>query len=281
MKSKEITYISNKQNWRLYIRDVFRFWQLIVQIAIRNIVVRYKQSLLGVLWALLDPILTLLIFIFVFGVLLQFRAAESTVPFPLIVISGLIGWQLFSLTLSIVGDSLLASQHILKQIYFPRIILCIGASFAVLVDFLIMLGVFFVILIIYRVPITPRTALVVPLLVHTYLLGLGVGLIISTLNIRYRDFKHVVPLMLKLGFYLSPVPYTIAAVVGQSRFPGWVAGLYFYNPMVGPINAMRWALLGTELRVESLWYSLAFTGVVLVLGVVVFFKREAVLADEA
>ena len=281
MKSKEIIHISNKQNWRLYIRDVFRFWQLIVQIAIRNIVVRYKQSLLGVLWALLDPILTLLIFIFVFGVLLQFRATESTAPFPLIVISGIIGWQLFALTLSIVGDSLIASQHILKQIYFPRIILCIGASFAVLVDFVIMLAVFFVILIIYRVPLTPRAMLVVPLLVHTYLLGLGVGLIISTLNIRYRDFKHVVPLMLKLGFYLSPVPYTIAAVVGQSRFPEWVVGLYFYNPMVGPINAMRWALLGTELRAGSLWYSLAFTGVMLVLGVVVFFKREAMLADEA
>ena len=272
--------ITSRPSFTRYLRDLFYHKQLIPQIAYRNLVVRYKQSILGVLWALLDPIFTLLIFIFVFGVLLNFRSDNTAVPYPLIIISGLVGWQLFSLNLSAVGDSLLAGEHILKKIYFPRIILAIGASLTILVDFLIVLLFFIIILIIYRIDLSARMLWIVPLIAHAFLLGFGPGLIISSLNIRFRDFKHIVPLILRLGFYLSPVPYTIELIVNQARFPEWVVNIYFINPLIGVINAFRWALLDTELHAPALIYSICFMCICLVCGIFIFFKRESIIADE-
>ena len=203
MKTREIT---NKTVFSLYVKDVLATRSLIAQLTVRNIVVKYKNSLLGILWALLEPVATFIIFILIFGVLGRLGDIDSAVPYPLIIISGIVCWQFFALNLGAVGDSLISADHIIKKVYFPHIILSISASLAILTEFFIIFLCFCVALLAYQVPLTFKVLWAIPIIVHIYLAALGPGLCMAALNIKYRDFKHLVPIILRLGFYVSPLP---------------------------------------------------------------------------
>ena len=271
--------ITNKMNAREYFHDVRRSYGLIMQFVVRNIVVKYKNSFLGILWALLEPVCTLLIFIFVFGVLGRFNLSNNAIPYPLIVISGIVCWQFFSTNLVALGDSLIAGEHILKKIYFPHIIMSISASLAVIVEFLVVLCCFVVALLLYRVPLSLRALWALPVIAQIYLLAVGPGLLMATLNLKYRDFKHLIPLILRLGFYVCPIAYSIELVINQQRFAPWVVNAYFLNPMVGPITTFRWAFFGGALHIPSLLFSLGFSVTFFAIGLFVFIKNEASLVD--
>ena len=276
MQTLEIT---NTVNIRAYFRDVLRSQGLIMQLVMRNIVVKYKNSFLGIVWALLEPVCTLFIFIFIFGVLGRFNVSDSAVPYPLVVISGIVCWQFFSTNMVALGDSLIAGEHILKKIYFPHIIMSISASLSIFVEFLVVLCCLVVTLLLYRVPLSLRALWALPIIAQIYLLAIGPGLLMATLNLKYRDFKHLIPLVLRLGFYVCPIAYPIDLVINQQRFAPWVVNLYFCNPMVGPITAFRWALFGGTVHIPSLIFSLGFSVIFFAMGLFVFVKNEALLVD--
>jgi len=155
-----------------------------------------------------------------------------------------------------------------------------SASLAVFIEFFIVFCCFCVALIIYRIPFTWNLLWVFPVIIHIYFLALGPGLLIATLNIKYRDFKHLVPLILRLGFYLCPIAYSLELVFNQQRFADWVVDMYFFlNPMVGPIMAFRWAVFGDMLYMPALLASIGVTTVFFALGVSIFLRNEASLVD--
>lgn len=275
MRTLEIT---NKISLRLYLKDLIGVRGLIFQLAMRDIIVKYKNSLLGIMWALLEPVATLLIFVTIFSVFIRFDTSSQGIPYSLLVVSGIVCWQFFQLNLDAIGDSLYSSEHILKKVYFPHIALSLSASLGVLIEFFIIVFCFLVMLFIYRVELTWRALLAIPIIIHTYLIALGPGLCIAALNVKYRDFKHLIPIVLRLGFYLCPIAYPVSLVLDQD-YAQWVFILYGLNPMVGALSAFRWAFFATPVYPPFIISSLIFSLVFLPFGIFVFLKNENKLVD--
>lgn len=247
---------------------------LIAQLAKKEVLVRYKQTLLGIVWALLQPLCIMLVFTLVFGVFAGLSGSESKVPYPLLVLTGLLCWQLFSQVISSAGDSLVNNAHILTKIYFPRMIFPISSSLSSFLELLISLFLFLGFCVYYQVPLSFKALCAVLFSLQTYFLALGLGFIVASLNVRYRDFKHVVPVVLRLGFYLSPIGYGLEFVPERYR------NIYIYNPVVGLINGFRWSLLNEPLDIKSIQVSLIFTVFFLLLGYYFFMRMEKKFADE-
>ena len=247
---------------------------LIVQLAKKEVLVRYKQTFLGIVWALLQPLFIMLVFSLVFGIFAGLSDAESKIPYSLLVLTGFLCWQLFSQVISSAGDSLINNAHILKKIYFPRIIFPISSSLSSFLEFLISLSLFLGFCFYYQVSLSYKAFFSVLLSFQTYCLALGIGLIVASLNVRYRDFKHIIPVILRLGFYISPIGY------GMDFVPERYRDIYSYNPVVGIINGFRWSLLSEPLDMRALLISLIFTIVFLLIGYCFFMSMERKFADE-
>lgn len=275
MRTLEIT---NKISFRRYLQDLISVRGLIFQLAIRDIIVKYKNSLLGIMWALLEPIATLLVFVGIFSVLLRFDTSDQGVPYALLVISGIVCWQFFQLNLSEIGDSLYSNEHILKRVYFPHIALSISASLGIAIEFLILVICFLVMLLFYQIDFTWRALLAIPIIIQVYFIALGPGLCIAALNVKYRDFKHLIPIVLRLGFFLCPIAYPINVIFDQD-YGQWFLVLYGLNPMVGAISAFRWAFFGIPVYLPFIISSLLFSLLFLPLGIFVFLKNETKLVD--
>jgi lipopolysaccharide transport system permease protein len=241
-------------------------------LAWRDIVVRYKQTAIGVAWALLRPAATMLVFI-------AFRRLagiqSGTAPEPLLVFAAVLPWQFFSTALTESSSSLIGNANLISKVYFPRLIIPAAAVATALVDFAITLGLLAGLMLWYGV--APGWALLAlpAFVVLAFALALGVGVWLAALNVEYRDFRYIVPFVVQFGLFVSPVAFTLSTVPEQWR------ALYALNPMVGIIEGFRWSILGngTALHLEAVALSTIVTSAALFLGVWYFRRMERSFAD--
>ncbi|MDB6114146.1 MAG: Transport permease protein, partial [Lacunisphaera sp.] len=222
---------------RHYWGDLWRFRELLGFLAWRDIKVRYKQTTLGVLWALIQPAVTLAVFTFIFGKLAAMPAGH--VPYPLLVLCGLLPWQLFSAAFSNAGGSLVSNTHLISKVYFPRLIVPLSSVAVALIDFAIVLVLLAVLCAWWQFVPDWRIIFLPLFIVLTLLTAIGTGLWLTALTVKYRDFRFVVPFLLQVGLFLSPVGFS------STNLPNW-RFVYSLNPMVGAIDGFRWCLLHGE-----------------------------------
>jgi lipopolysaccharide transport system permease protein len=257
---------------RHYWADLWRFRELLGFLAWRDIKVRYKQTALGILWALIQPAVTLAVFTFIFGKLAGMPAGHA--PYPLLVLAGLLPWQLFAAAFSNASGSLVANTHLISKIYFPRLIVPLASVAVALIDFAVVL-LLLVSLCIWWQFMPDWRLLFLPLfIVLTLVAALGTGLWLTALTVKYRDFRFVVPFLLQVGLFLSPVGFS------STNLPNWRL-LYSFNPMVGAIDGFRWCLLHGEpvLNPLNLTVSVGMALALLFSGLWYFRRTERTFAD--
>jgi len=258
---------------RQYWRDLWCYRELFYFLAWRDLLVRYKQTFVGVGWSLIRPLLTMLVLTVVFGKL--GKMPSGGVPYPLLVLCGMLPWQFFSTAMTESGNSLVGNSNLISKVYFPRLVIVGSSVITSFVDFLIS-AVFLVVLMIWYRYAPPAAVLFLPFFVLlAFGASLGVGLWISALMVEYRDFRFIVPFMVQFGLYISPVGFQSSIVPAKFRL------LYGLNPMVGVIDGFRWCLLGARGGVYWLGLVIAvFDVIVLVASGIWYFRRtEQTFAD--
>jgi lipopolysaccharide transport system permease protein len=271
--TRPLTIITSEPDGTHYWRDLWASRELLAMMVWRDLVVRYKQTAMGLSWAFLRPVATMLVFTFVFGRLAGLPSHGA--PYALLVFAGLLPWLFFSASFSDASNSVIGNANIVSKVYFPRLIIPISSVIVGLVDFLLALLVYLVLSIIYGHP-PGWQVLALPLfLLQLCLLILGCGLWVSALGVWYRDFRHLLPVVLQLGAYLSPVGFASTVVPEKWRL------LYSLNPMVGLIDGFRWSLLGEgqPLNWPPIGISLAITILLLLPGLRFFRRSEHHFAD--
>ena len=257
---------------RHYWADLWRFRELLGFLAWRDIKVRYKQTVLGVLWALIQPAVTLVVFTFIFGKLAGMPAGNA--PYPLLVLCGLLPWQLFSAAFSNASSSLVANTHLISKVYFPRLIVPLASIAVALIDFVVVLVLLTSLCLWWQFAPDWRIIFLPVFIVLTLLTAIGTGLWLTALTVKYRDFRFVVPFLLQIGLFLSPVGFS------STNLPNWRL-VYSLNPMVGAIDGFRWCLLRGEPAVQpvNLAISTGMTLLLLVSGLWYFRRTERGFAD--
>jgi lipopolysaccharide transport system permease protein len=255
---------------RNYWRDLWDYRELLYFLAWRDIVVRYKQTAIGIAWALIRPALTMLVFV-------AFRKLaalpSTTVPAPVFVLAAVLPWQFFASALSESSSSLIGNANLISKVYFPRLIIPAAAVVTSLVDFTLTLGLLALVMAWYGVEPGWQIVALPAFVAMTFGLSLGLGLLFAALNVEYRDFRYVVPFIVQFGLFVSPVAFATADVPESWRM------LYALNPLVGIIDGFRWALLGGALDVATVWIALAVTAATIAVGVWYFRKMECSFAD--
>jgi lipopolysaccharide transport system permease protein len=257
---------------RLNLRDIWEYRELLYFLVWRNIKVRYKQTALGAAWAVLQPVLTMLIFTLLFGRLA--KVPSDGIPYPVFALTALLPWQLFAFALTESSNSLVGSQNLITKVYFPRLIVPLSSILAGLVDFAISFLALLVMMIYYHV--TPgKTVVWLPaFLLLALTTALSVGLWLSALNVKYRDVRYTIPFMTQFWMLATPVAYSSSLIPEPWR--KW----YGLNPMAGVVEGFRWALLGKSGGVGPLlWVSLAAVLLLLTGGLFYFRRTEATFAD--
>ncbi len=260
---------------RQYWRDLWRYRELFYFLAWRDILVRYKQTAIGVAWALIRPLLTMLVFTVIYS---KVAGLTSTIPYAILVFAALLPWQFFATALAEASNSLIGNANLISKVYFPRLVVPAGAVITSLVDFLISFLILLVLMAWYR--FLPGWQFVtLPLwTAWAFLAALGPGLYITALNVKYRDFRYVIPFIVQFGLYVSPVGFSSAVLTERLHVSRM---LYSLNPIVGVIDGFRWAIGGNSepLYWPGLAVSAAMTVFFLWLGVWYFRKMERTFAD--
>jgi lipopolysaccharide transport system permease protein len=263
---------------RQYLRDLWRYRELLVFLAWRNVTVQYKQTLIGVAWAVIRPVATMLILVLVFGKLA--RLDPGGVDYPLLVLSGMLPWQLFASGMSEAGNSLVTNNNLVAKVYFPRLIVPLSATGVSLVDFLVTCPILAYLLVSDSHHIVPTwRLLVLPVfLLLAWLAAAGAGMWLSALNVRYRDVRYVMPFVVQFGLYLSPVGFSLRTL---KNVPEAYKALYAFNPMVGTIEGVRWSLFGAGAAPEPFALVLApvMIAALFVSGLWYFWRTERTFAD--
>jgi homopolymeric O-antigen transport system permease protein len=257
-----------------YWRDLWRYRELFYFLAWRDILVRYKQTVIGIAWALIRPFLTMLIFTFIFGKVAKLQAPGS-IPYPLLVFAALLPWQFFSTALSEASNSLIGNANLISKIYFPRLIVPAGSVITSFVDFLVTLALMAGMMVWYGF-LPDWRLLALPLFMAlAFGSAFGAGLWLCALNVRFRDFRHIVPFIVQFGLYISPVGFSSNIVPEGLRL------IYSCNPMVGVIDGFRWSLLGGQspLVVPALIVSVLITLALCLSGTWYFRRTEKTFAD--
>jgi lipopolysaccharide transport system permease protein len=259
---------------RQYWHDLWLYRELFYVLAWRDVAVKYKQTALGILWAVLQPVITTAIFTVIFGRLA--KVPSEGLPYPLLVLAGMLPWQFFAAALTNSSQSLVSNAQLISKTYFPRIIVPSAATVTSMVDFLITFGLVLVMMAWYHIFPTWRFVALPFLMVLAFFTALGPGLFITALNVKYRDFRYIMPFFIQIGVYVSPAGFPSTIVDDK-----WWAPLYALNPMVGVIDAFRWALLGGRggITLETFSLSLAVTILLLIAGTRYFRATEQNFAD--
>ncbi len=256
----------------LDLREIWQFRDLLVILMTRDVKLRYKQTLLGVIWVILQPLIASLIFAVIFGRLAGLPS--SGVPYLLFVYAGLLPWNFFAGALQRAGNSLVGDSKLISKVYFPRMVIPIASSAAVLVDFAVALVVMCGLLVIEHWPLTWNILALPFLLLILMLISIGVSLFISAFNVYYRDFTYALPFIVQVWMYASPVVYS------GDLIPNLAKPFYAINPIVGVIDGFRWCLLGTgAFPTVSLSFSLVLGIVLFIAGGLVFQRVEQNFAD--
>jgi lipopolysaccharide transport system permease protein len=254
-----------------WLSEIWRSREILYFLAWRDVKVRYKQAALGVAWAVLQPLFTMVTFTFFFGRLAGIPS--NGVPYPLFSYSALLLWTYFSITLAQVGNSLIANSGLITKIYFPRVLLPAAAAFGGLLD-LVVGSVFLVGMMFYYRVVPHWTILLTPIFVaQTALLVMGVGMLLAALNVRYRDVKYTIPFLTQIGLFVTPIIYPVSFL--PHRYQGWLA----LNPMAGLIEGFRGCLLGVGTDWALVASSWAITLLLLLIGALHFRSTERVFAD--
>ncbi|NES94971.1 MAG: ABC transporter permease [Desertifilum sp. SIO1I2] len=260
---------TEKQYWK----DLWRYRELFYFLAWRDILVRYKQTAIGVAWALIRPFLTMVVFSVVFGKLANLP--NEGAPYPILVFAALLPWQLFATALSSCSESLLGNANLISKVYFPRLIVPTSAVIVSFVDFMIS-GIILLGLMAWYNFIPDWRIITLPFFIAiAFAAALGGGLWFAALNVKYRDFRYIVPFIVQFGLYISPVGFSSTIVPERWRL------LYSFNPMVGVIDGFRWAILGDKfsLYLPGFILSLFFVGILCASGVWYFRRTERTFAD--
>jgi lipopolysaccharide transport system permease protein len=259
---------------RHYWRDLWQYRELFQILAWRDIAVRYKQTVIGTAWALVRPLLTTVVFTIVFGKLAKLPP-DGTAPYALMVFSGILPWSFFATAVTDASNSLIGNANLISKVYFPRLIVPIAAVMVAFVDFLVGFAILVILMIWYGFAPNWHVFLLPAFAAIAFMVSLGIGAWITALNVKYRDFRYIIPFMVQLGLYLSPVGFSSSIIPDNWRLP------YSLNPMVGVIDGFRWCLLGSEsqLYLPGFWLSLGIAAFILWLGIRRFKKMEKGFAD--
>lgn len=263
---------ADKQYWW----DLWRYRELLVFLTIRDISVRYKQTIIGVAWAVIRPVLTAAILVVIFSRVAGLDSGD--VPYSLMVLSGMLAWQLFSTGMSAASESLVANANLVSKIYFPRLLVPMSSIGVSLVDFLITLPILFITMLWYNYVPGWQIVLMPLFVLLAILASLSVGLWLCAINVKYRDFRYALPFLVQFGLYVTPVGFTLAAVQERSPTFAWIMSI---NPATGVIEGFRWSLLGQAegFNLQTMAISLTVIVVLLVTGIRYFRSTEKTFAD--
>lgn len=265
---------SKKRSFFPDFRELARYKDLFWTLAWRDFKVRYAQTTIGLIWALIQPIITILILSLVFG---KFVGVKTSVPHLVYTVSGVSLWSYFSYVLSNSGSSIITNQEMVKKIYFPRIIIPLSKAIVGLIDFGITLIILIVLMIYFQINPSSNFWLAPFFLIIGIIAALGAGIWLSALTVRYRDFQHVVPFIVQVGMYITPIAYP--AEFATQQLPEWAADIYFLNPMAGVIQGFRWSLFGGDPPGTFFVISVVMVLFIFVSGLFYFQKVEAEMAD--
>ncbi len=257
---------------RQYWRDLWRYRELFYFLAWRDILVRYKQTVIGVAWAVIRPLLTMIVLTFIFGNLA--KMPSGGVPYPILVFCGMLPWQFFATAFSESGNSLVSNAGMISKVYFPRLVVPVSSVITSFVDFLISAVIMALMMVYYKYLPGPSILVLPAFVILAFATAFGSGLWISALMVRYRDFRYIVPFVVQFGLYISPVGFSSNVVPDEWRL------LYSLNPMVGVIDGFRWAILG-ESNIYWPGFYISVTGVIFLIisGIWYFRKTERTFAD--
>ncbi len=266
---------ADKPKWKINLKELWQYRDLFLILAYRDLRVRYAQTFLGLLWAVIQPLATLIIFTVVFGRVAKVDTGD--IPYPLFAVAGLGAWSYFSFVLNQSGNSIIGAQEMVKKIYFPRLVIPLSKALVGFVDFAI--AMLFIIILMFYYGITPSSSIIyLPVFILlTIISALAVGIWLSALTIRYRDFQHIVPFLVQFGLYATPVGYQAKDVI--NNLPEWGTYLYYANPMAGIVEGFRWSILGGDAPSTYAYFSFSIVILLFLSGLYYFKRVERVMAD--
>jgi lipopolysaccharide transport system permease protein len=266
------TIITAKKSWKELLSELWEYREVFLFLGWRDILVHYKQTAIGIVWVVLRPLLTVLIFTIIFS---RIAGIESSIaPYPLIVFTAMLAWQFFVDMLIYASNSFLANQELVSKVYFPRMILPASRILCGLVDFCVALLFYFLLSFIRYQFIPPLQIVFFPLfVVWLILVSFSISLLFASLIVRYRDFRHIVPFISQLGLYCTSVGFSLSMV------PKKLVMLLGINPLVGVINGFRWALLAEPLQINTMIVSLVMTGIITIISLLYFKSAQDTFAD--
>lgn len=270
---KNTTIIQAGKHDRQYLIDLWKYRELFFFLSWRDILVRYKQTVIGVAWSIIRPILTMIVFTIIFGKIA--KLPSGNVPYPILVFVALLPWQFFANALQTGSSSLISNAGMISKLYFPRMIIPASSIIVAFIDFIISFIILIVLMFWYRFVPDWRVVTIPLFLILAILLTLGAGFLISSLNVKYRDFQYIVPFIVQLGLYISPVGFSSDIIPQKWKI------IYSLNPMVGIIDGFRWAFFGTQSNylMLSIVFSIVIIILILFIGIWYFRKTERTFAD--
>jgi lipopolysaccharide transport system permease protein len=270
----EVIVIEPGRHERNYWGDLWRYRELFRVLAWRDLAVRYKQTIIGVAWAVIRPLLTMVVFTIIFGRIAKLPS-DGSAPYPLMVFAGMLPWTFFATGLSEASNSLVNNANLISKVYFPRLIVPTATVVVAFVDFLITFALLMVLMVWYRFMPGWYMAVLPGFVVLAFVTAMGPALWITALNVKYRDFRYVIPFIVQFGLYVSPVGFSSSVVPEEWRL------LYSLNPMVGVIDGFRWCILGGQrpLYLPGLIVSVLVAGFLLWFGIRRFRRTEKSFAD--
>ena len=277
-----INNINSNKKWDLilesgkiqnnYFKDLWLYRELFYILSWRDIKVRYKQTVLGAAWSIIRPVLTTIIFTIVFSKIAKLQNPGNA-PYILMVYAGMLPWQFFSNALSESSGSLIGNANLITKVYFPRLIIPGSAVITSMVDFLISFLILIVMMFIFQFTPSWQILFLPFFIIMVFMLAFGTGLYLTALNVKYRDFRYIIPFIIQFGLYITPVGFSSNIISEKWRL------VYELNPMVGIINGFRWCILGDKISTSSILISLIITAFLLIFGFRYFRKMEKTFAD--
>ena len=270
---KNTTIIQAGKHDRQYLIDLWKYRELFYFLSWRDILVRYKQTVIGVAWSIIRPILTMVVFTIIFGKIA--KLPSDNVPYPILVFVALLPWQFFANALQSSSNSLVSNAGMISKVYFPRMIVPASSIIVAFIDFLISFIILIILMFWYKFVPDWKVVTIPLFLILAILLTLGAGFLISSLNVKYRDFQYIVPFIVQLGLYISPVGFSSDIIPQKWKI------IYSLNPMVGIIDGFRWAFFGTQSNylMLSIVFSIVIIILILFIGIWYFRKTERTFAD--
>lgn len=253
------------------LKECFQYLDLLRMLSYRDIRVRYAQTFLGLSWSVINPVISVLLLHLVFNVVV--KVDTQSVPPLVFTMAGICSWNYFSRVVGEAGGSIIGAQSLVKKVYFPRLIIPFSKALGAILDLVIVLILLAIMLIAYQIPVTWKVLMIIPFTLLTILASIAFGVWISALTIRYRDFNHILPLVLRIGMFLSPIAYSVSIVPQNYK---WI---YNLNPLTGIIEGFRWAIFNTSLDLISIWISIIIIMITLIGGIWYFLQMERFIAD--